>query len=128
MTKLNVKRKLVSVIICMVFTVSLSVTVLAAPYSQKLAKCTRCKQYNSSYGYSENYNSRTVSVKEGEYCDGCKKTVPVGEYHMYIYTNDLYYFRCDSKNCSKFDASDQIYKVTYANAPSEHYINGKRDY
>lgn len=119
---------LVLICLCVMLVFSISNTATAASYSQKTLACPRCRQVNRSYGYDPNRSSRTVSLNSGKYCNPCRETIPDGEYHMYLYTRDLYYFRCDSSSCRRLSMNNRVYTNYYDNPVSEHYTNGKRDY
>lgn len=101
---------------------------MAANYVQKTARCPRCNTLNNSYGYTETLVINNISVKEGKYCAGCKDVVPEGERHMYVYTEDQYFFLCKSSQCKNISVPDRVYTQEFANPISEHYINGVRDY
>lgn len=97
-----------------------SIDAKAGSYSQKYRTCPSCKHTMSSYGYNPDMTWTTVSVNGGNYCDPCGINIPSDEYHMYLYSSDLYFFRCG--NCGG------MYSYPYNNPVSEHYTNGVRDY
>ena len=119
-------KKWMVFICCVLLLVGMSITAVAAPYSVKRARCPRCNQMNTSYGYDPDFRGSGGSAKAGQFCAGCNKIVPEGENHSYLFTSDKYFFQCNSKNGSRFSVPDRVYTDFYDNAPNEHYVNGKR--
>ena len=124
----RVFKRLMVLALCMIMFCSFTMSVSAASYSQKMGRCPRCNQINTSYGYSANFRWSSVSVNSGNYCDPCGRVLSDGEYHMYLYSSDKYYFMCSSSRCSKLSVPDRTYTILYDNPVSEHYTNGVRDY
>lgn len=127
-SKHNLAKRMVMLVLCMTMLFGATISVSAASYTQKTASCPRCHQLNRSYGYDANFRWTTVSLNSGKYCDPCRKIIPDGDYHMYLYSSDKYYFLCTSTKCSKLNVPDRVYTVLYDNAVSEHYTNSVRDY
>lgn len=121
-------KRLLILVVCMIMFCGTTLSVSAASYTQKRARCPRCNQINTSYGYSANHRWSSVSVNGGHYCEPCGRVLGDSEYHMYLYSSDIYYFMCSSSRCSKLSVSDRTYTVLYDNPVSEHYTNGVRDY
>ena len=126
--KRNMLKKIVAVVCCFGFVLSTTRPVMAAQYEVKMEPCPRCGQWNSSYAYESDSVCSTISLNSGHYCDGCHTTIPTGDYHMYLYTSDKYFFMCKSSKCARFSVPDRVYTVFYDNPAYEHHTNGQLDY
>lgn len=120
-TKKSILKYVIFFSICLTFILTTQLSI-AAPYVQKTAQCPNCKTFNASYGHDENFTWTTITVRSGNYCEGCKKTVPTGEEHMYQFSKDRYFFLCKSASCKNLSTSARTYRVEYANPISSHSI------
>lgn len=127
MKRVNCKiaKNVASAVVRLALMLTLSISAFAA---SKTEPCPRCGRLNTNFGYEANFGWTTKTPQSGQYCEPCGKVVPAGEYHMYLYTSDMYYFTCNSSSCSHIDVPDRTYRKLYPNRPTEHYTNGKRDY
>lgn len=136
MKKFNVKRRLnimkngkrnlkILITICMsfAFVLLLSTQSFADPYSQKYAACKYCNTINASYSYDQDVAHCYITVFSGKTCKGCNKVVPAGEVHTSMYTQDCYFFFCNSTYCkNNTDVPDRLYSRNFDNPISEHEI------
>ena len=118
--KKRVLKSLIAAFMCMVVIVATSVSTFAAPYQVKRAKHSVCGTFNTSYGYKVHEYIYTDVASSGEDCKFCKKIVPEGEKHTYMYTDDVYYFMCS--RCG------DVYSVPYTQPIYAHYTNNVQDY
>ena len=121
--KLTKVKRMVLAVLTVSFLLGVPITSYAASYTLKTLRCPKCGSYNKSYGYDENYGSYTVSVPGGNYCEACHQMVPEGEYHIYYYTTDLYYFLCNGKCRDTLSIPDCVYTMEYKNVPTGHHIS-----
>ncbi|MGN0340943.1 MAG: hypothetical protein ACI4D0_10675 [Lachnospira sp.] len=117
--KKNKIRCIITGFICVIAILGFSITTYASGYEAKTVRHS-CGSINTSYGYKHNYRGHSIGVKAGEYCPFCDSTVPEGDYHTYMYNEDLYYFRCDRCNVT--------YTRLYKKPIFAHYTNGVQDY
>ncbi|SDI51901.1 hypothetical protein SAMN05421493_11711 [Pseudobutyrivibrio sp. 49] len=119
------KIVVVCLTLCMIITMALTVD---AKYVPKQMRCSRCHTLCTSYGYDPNYGGVTQTQNAGNYCPVCKKVVPAGEVHMYMWDFDRYYFLCESSSCQHRNYQDRLFYYDYNQPVSEHYTNGIRDF
>ena len=67
-----------------------------------------CGQKNISYGVMRDFRGTSQTFHEGQYCEGCGKTVPLGESHYYYTTEDRFSFTCSKCGHDYYDFSEPI--------------------
>lgn len=120
-------KKRLSVLLCVALIMAMAIPVSAA-YQKRVESCPRCRARNTSFGYEEICSWGSDTAVAGEYCEGCKKVVPEGERHTFLYPYSKYTFLCNSSKCSRLSYDNRIYEIKYKNEAKEHYtsINGVR--
>ena len=107
-----VKRILgVMVIASMLFsTMPVTNASAATGYHQSamISACKLCKTKNISYGVMRDFRGTSQTFHEGQYCEGCGKTVPLGESHYYYTTEDRFSFTCSKCGHDYYDFSETI--------------------
>lgn len=89
-------------------TMSINVNAATGYRPSTMVSACSCGQKNISYGVMRDFRGTSQTFHEGQYCEGCGKTVPLGESHYYYTTEDRFSFTCSKCGHDYYDFSEPI--------------------